>query len=181
MLIGEGDSQAIFRGYSPTSYRLDLLGRFGQTYENIDQTTLHTYSLVSTNRLFSFYIDGNLESTWQNPLSEGDNKKWEELRFGTISATSAQLASIWFDSIEFSTPTLVTPTPTEAPAQAPVTTPAPTPIPGDANADRVVNEADYLAWYNSYTTNPDTASSADFDKNGVVDGFDYVIWLENAE
>ena len=53
------------------------------------------------------------------------------------------------------------------------------PIPGDANGDGLVDGQDYVIWLNNYNTQTNGADKGDFDANGIVDGLDYVIWLNH--
>ncbi|KKS46282.1 hypothetical protein A2968_04960 [Candidatus Gottesmanbacteria bacterium RIFCSPLOWO2_01_FULL_42_22] len=50
---------------------------------------------------------------------------------------------------------------------------------GDANGDNLVDGQDYVIWLQNYNTQASGAAKGDFDGNGVVDGRDYVIWLNN--
>jgi len=62
----------------------------------------------------------------------------------------------------------------------PPSSPTPTSVPGDANGDRLVDEADYQIWLNHYNQSSSNGSSdGDFNNDNVVDGVDYVIWLNN--
>lgn len=75
-------------------------------------------------------------------------------------------------------------TPPTAPPTAPATQ-APTnppnqPIPGDANNDKLVDDKDLSIWKNNYNkTTTNGAKNGDFNKDGTVNGIDYVIWLIN--
>ena len=51
--------------------------------------------------------------------------------------------------------------------------------PGDANGDNLVDGQDYVIWLQNYNTQASGAAKGNFDGNGVVDGQDYVIWLNN--
>lgn len=59
----------------------------------------------------------------------------------------------------------------------------PTPVvkSGDANGDNLVDETDYNSFWkpNYLKLNCGGVSCGDFDKNGKVDGIDYVVWLNN--
>ena len=50
---------------------------------------------------------------------------------------------------------------------------------GDANGDGLVDGQDYVIWLNNYNTQTTGADKGDFDANGIVDGLDYVIWLNH--
>src|SRR3989338_6542233 len=50
-------------------------------------------------------------------------------------------------------------------------------LPGDANGDGMVDGPDYVIWLNNYNQQATGAANGDFDGNGFVDGLDYVIWL----
>lgn len=52
-------------------------------------------------------------------------------------------------------------------------------LPGDANNDCIVDGIDYVVWLNNFNTSVTGPSFGDFDSNGFVDGIDYVIWLNN--
>ena len=51
-------------------------------------------------------------------------------------------------------------------------------LPGDANADGIVDQADYTAWYNNYGAAGDF-SRGDFTGDGLVDQADYTAWYNN--
>lgn len=72
------------------------------------------------------------------------------------------------------------------PSQPPstITNPPTTPTsggekPGDTNNDNIVDGLDYVVWLNHYNQSATGASFGDFNNNGFVDGLDYVIWLNN--
>lgn len=53
-------------------------------------------------------------------------------------------------------------------------------LPGDADGDGVVGvvgDADYQVWNSHYNQRVAGATNGDFDNSGLVDGVDYVIWL----
>lgn len=55
----------------------------------------------------------------------------------------------------------------------------PTPLPGDANADGLVNTADYTIWANHYPQSLSSPANGDFNQDNQVNGIDYTIWLNN--
>jgi len=52
-------------------------------------------------------------------------------------------------------------------------------LPGDANADGVVNTADYTIWANHYQQAQSGQENGDFNQDNQVNGIDYTIWLNN--
>ncbi len=72
-----------------------------------------------------------------------------------------------------------TPTPSLGVTNTP--TPNVSSVRGDANGDRIVNEADYTIWSGNYkAATSNGASDGDFNNDGQVNGIDYVIWLSNV-
>ncbi|KKS31732.1 hypothetical protein A2380_03930 [candidate division WWE3 bacterium RIFOXYB1_FULL_43_24] len=65
--------------------------------------------------------------------------------------------------------------------QSTVPTPAPDPLPkpGDANGDNLVNDADFVIWYDHYNLSVSGVSNGDFNADNFIDGADYVVWLNN--
>lgn len=62
--------------------------------------------------------------------------------------------------------------PTEIPTQ--------NPVPGDANNNRIVDEADYSIWYSHYNTQVNGGfSEGDFNEDLQNNAVDYAIWLAN--
>ena len=59
------------------------------------------------------------------------------------------------------------------------TTPTQAPVLGDANRDGHVDGADYIIWLIHYNQNVTGPANGDFNNSGVVDGADYVVWLTN--
>lgn len=57
--------------------------------------------------------------------------------------------------------------------------PSQTGKPGDANGDNLVDGLDYVLWLQNYNTSASSVNKGDFNGNGFVDGLDYVIWLQN--
>jgi hypothetical protein len=58
----------------------------------------------------------------------------------------------------------------------------PTPLatkPGDANGDGLVDGRDYIIWVNHYGTASTGYSNGDFNNDSIVDGRDYIIWVNN--
>jgi hypothetical protein len=49
-------------------------------------------------------------------------------------------------------------------------------LPGDFNGDHVVNEADLNLWTTNFGASEATLAMGDGDRNGVVDGADFLIW-----
>ena len=74
-----------------------------------------------------------------------------------------------------------TPTPTKKPKTSITVSPTTTNKPGDANADSVVDGADYAIWLINYGLDKNGPSFGDFNKDGKVDGIDYSIWLSNYQ
>src|SRR3989338_2163712 len=62
-----------------------------------------------------------------------------------------------------------------------LTSPASAILPGDANGDGLVDGPDYVIWLNHYNQSATGAANGDFDNSGKVDGLDYVIWLTNYQ
>ncbi len=52
-------------------------------------------------------------------------------------------------------------------------------LPGNANGDSVVDGLDYVIWLNNYGSSKQGPSFGNFNGDSVVDGLDYVIWLNN--
>ncbi|MBU1256329.1 hypothetical protein KKA49_01455, partial [Patescibacteria group bacterium] len=52
-------------------------------------------------------------------------------------------------------------------------------LPGDANADGLVNTADYTIWANHYPQAQSGQENGDFNQDNQVNGIDYTIWLNN--
>ena len=52
-------------------------------------------------------------------------------------------------------------------------------IPGDANADGLVDQADYTVWYNHYGSSGALWTDGDFTGDGLVDQADYTIWFNH--
>jgi hypothetical protein len=50
---------------------------------------------------------------------------------------------------------------------------------GDANGDGKIDTADMINWQNGYKTNLSGVSNGDFDKNGRINGIDYIFWMIN--
>lgn len=75
----------------------------------------------------------------------------------------------------------VTPMPTVIPSPSSTLSPYPTStsVPGDANEDGVVDGLDYVTWLNNYGNTRNGTAFGDFDNSGFVDGIDYVIWLNH--
>ena len=78
----------------------------------------------------------------------------------------------------------ISPTPDPSITTTPTRTPTLTPTgisgkPGDANGDGIIDGIDYVAWLNHYNTHIAGAANGDFNNNGFVDGLDYVIWRNN--
>lgn len=76
-------------------------------------------------------------------------------------------------SVEFDT------NPTLTIVSVPPPTPTPSPLPGDANNDTIVDENDYVIWYNNFLLENSGPDSGDFNNDGIVDGMDYITWLNN--
>ena len=51
--------------------------------------------------------------------------------------------------------------------------------PGDADGNGLVDGLDYVIWLNNYNQQTTGAGRGDFNNSGYVDGLDYVIWLNN--
>jgi len=60
-----------------------------------------------------------------------------------------------------------------------LTSPASAILPGDANGDGLVDGPDYVIWLNHYNQSATGAANGDFDNSGKVDGLDYVLWLNS--
>jgi hypothetical protein len=58
-------------------------------------------------------------------------------------------------------------------------TSTPLPKPGDANKDQIVDGRDYVIWLNHYGQNLLGAINGDINNDNTVDGRDYVVWLNN--
>lgn len=67
------------------------------------------------------------------------------------------------------------------PTQPPVTSPPPTGTgkPGDADGNGIVDGKDYVIWLQNYNQPKTGPSFGDFDNSTYVDGVDYVIWRNN--
>jgi hypothetical protein len=52
-------------------------------------------------------------------------------------------------------------------------------VTGDANGDRLVDQADFVIWYNNYGRTPAVWTQADFNFDSLVDQADYVLWYNN--
>lgn len=79
-----------------------------------------------------------------------------------------------------STPTFIaTTTSTNTVTPHATNTSTPIPLPGDANNDGVVDGIDFVAWLNHYGQNISGVSNGDYNGDGKVDGVDYVVWLQN--
>ncbi len=52
---------------------------------------------------------------------------------------------------------------------------------GDANADGVVDSADYTLWADHFGLEPEAAETGDFNCDGAVDGADYTIWADEFD
>jgi hypothetical protein len=78
-----------------------------------------------------------------------------------------------------------TPTPTILPTVTPTSAPGPTatPIPqfnqADANQDGKVDTADFLVWQKWFGYSAWGPQYGDFNKDALVNGLDYAIWLKN--
>jgi len=59
------------------------------------------------------------------------------------------------------------------------TTVPPVVIVGDANNDKLVNDADYSIWLSNYKKAISGVSNGDFSGDSVVDGIDFVLWVNN--
>lgn len=62
---------------------------------------------------------------------------------------------------------------------SPSPNPSPAAKPGDANGDGVVDGIDYVIWLNHFGQTVSGPANGDFNNDGKVDGVDYVIWLIN--
>ena len=71
------------------------------------------------------------------------------------------------------------PTVSPTPIQPTLTGPTVGGKPGDANSDNLVDGQDYVVWLQNYNQAQRGADKGDFDFSGLVDGQDYVIWLNN--
>jgi hypothetical protein len=90
------------------------------------------------------------------------------------------------------TPTLtptgrITNAPTATNTQAPTNTrvpsttnsPTPVPLPADCDNNSVVDGIDFVCWLNHYGQSVSGVSNGDYNNSGFVDGVDYTIWLFN--
>ena len=50
---------------------------------------------------------------------------------------------------------------------------------GDANNDNLVDGLDYVIWLNNYNLVTSGIENGDFNSDNLVDGLDYVVWLNN--
>jgi len=74
---------------------------------------------------------------------------------------------------------LIGATATPTPANNPTAIPTVADIPGDADRNGKVDGVDYVIWLNHYNQAVLGPASGDFDYSNKVDGVDYVIWLNN--
>jgi hypothetical protein len=81
---------------------------------------------------------------------------------------------------EMSVPQL-SPTGTVSPTQSQTatTTPPAEGKPGDANGDTLVDGRDYVVWVNHYGTSSNGSTNGDFNNDRLIDGRDYMVWVNN--
>jgi hypothetical protein len=90
-------------------------------------------------------------------------------------------------TVAFTYSPTIPPTPGPTATSAPPTSfPTPQPVPGDANGDRLVNEADYAVWKTNYNQSVPIGDFArgDFSDpivraDGKVNGLDYTVWFNH--
>lgn len=99
------------------------------------------------------------------------------------AAANNGMISVEFNSVQTDQAFVITATRTGT-APTATATPLPTSTPptgktGDANGDNVVDGVDYIVWLNYYGQSLTGVQYGDFDRSGRVDGVDYVLWLNN--
>lgn len=138
--------------------------------------------------VYSFSLNNPTSFILQNSYvftdcSRGSVLYEPEINKWLMLCRSANASDSYIIKIVESMPATPSPGPTSSPipTQTPTITPTPTaaPQPGDATGDGVVDGLDYIVWLNHYGESVSGYSNGDFDNSGIVDGIDYVVWLNN--